>query len=339
MKVTAKDIAKAVGVSQATVSMVFRGKAGVSEATKRRVMEKAAEMGYTILKPQTKVIQLVVFKRHGKLFSDNPFMEILIQGVMDKAMQMGYHPSIFYFYRDKSHKEQLDNMLTMQSAGIIILATEMDDRDMNIFQNIRTPLVILDNFSARMKWDSVVINNFYGVREATWFLIRNGFRRLGYLKGKTEIRNFKERYRGYVAGCQSLDPQHAKESVLRVVPLDITADGAEKSMMEYLDTDPVLPEVFVADNDYIAAGCCRALVKAGYLIPEHISIIGFDDSPICQNMTPNLTTMEVKKERMGALAVARLHERISTPDIEIASISVMPRLTIRQSVKLAETDA
>ncbi len=333
MKVTAKDVAKAAGVSQATVSMVFRGKAGISEETRKRVTDKALELGYIMLQPAAKVIQLVVFKRHGKLFSDNSFMEILIQGVMDQAMKLGYHPSIFYFYRDKNHMEQLENMLTMQSAGIIILATEMDDRDIKIFQDIRVPLVLLDNFSARMKWDSVVINNFHGVREAVWFLIKNGYKRLGYLKGQTEIRNFKERYRGYTAGCQSLDPKYAQDSIMRVVPLDITVDGAEKSMLEYLDTDPVLPEAFVADNDHIAAGCCRALIKAGYRVPEHISIMGFDDSPICKSIVPNLTTMEVKKERMGALAVSRLHERINMKDMEIASISVMPQLTVRQSVK------
>ncbi len=336
MKVTSKDVAKAAGVSQATASMVFRGKSGVSEATRQRVLDKAVELGYIVPQMPMKVIQLVVFKRHGKMFNDNPFMEILIQGVMDQAMKMGYHPSVFYFYRDKNHMEQLGNMLTMKSAGIILLATEMDERDIHIFRNISIPTILLDNSISRIGRDSVVINNFSGVREATCFLIRNGFKRLGYLQGKTGIRNFQERYRGYVAACQRLDAQDAQDSIKRVVSTDVSAEGAMRSMQEYLNTDPVLPEAFVADNDYIAAGCMRALIQAGYRIPEHISIIGFDDSPICQTIFPPLTTMEVKKERMGALAVMRLNERINTPDIETISASVMPQLVVRQSVKLAE---
>lgn len=336
MKVTGKDIAKAAGVSQATASMVFRGKPGVSEATRQRVLEKAVELGFILPQLPVKVIQLVVFKRHGKMFNGNPFFEILIQGVMDQAIKMGYHPSVFYFYRDKNHMEQLSNLLTMKSAGVILLASEMDDRDMDIFKGIQVPMVLLDNFSSRMRWNSVLISNFYGVRESTWFLIRNGFKRLGYLKGKAENRNFRERYRGYVAGCQSLEAKYAEDSIRRVIPMEVSADGAAKSMQEYLETDPVLPEAFVADNDDIASGCCRALTQAGYRIPEHISVIGFDDTPVCLTTTPPLTTMEVKKERMGALAVMRLHDCINTPDIEVASTSVMPQLLIRQSVRLAK---
>lgn len=339
-KVTGKTVAKAAGVSQATASMVFRGKSGVSEETRQRVLDKAMELGYIIPQLPTKVIQLVVFKRHGRLFNGNPFMEILIQGMMDQAIKLGYHPSVFYFYRDKNYMEQLGNMLTMKSCGIIVLATEMDDRDLKIFKSVKVPMVFLDNDFARLRHDSVVISNFYGMRESTLFLIRNGFKRLGYLKGVPEIWNFKERYRGYVSACQALDPQNANDSMRRVVPMELSSDGATKTMQEYLNTDPVLPEAFVADNDYIAAGCCQALEQAGYRIPEHISVIGFDDSPVCQTLHPNLTTMEVKKERMGTLAVMRLHERIvnknSSELMEVASISVMPQIIVRQSVKLAE---
>ncbi len=334
MKVTSKDVAKAAGVSQATASMVFRGKPGVSEATRQRVLEKAVELGFILPQLPAKVIQLVVFKRHGKMFNGNPFFEILIQGAMDQAMKLGYHPSVFYFYKDKNHMEQLSSMLTMKSAGIVLLATEMDERDMNIFRNIQVPMVLLDNFSSRMRWDSVLISNFYATREATWFLIKNGFKRLGYLKGNAENRNLRERYRGYTAGCQSLDEANAADSIRRVIPMDVSTDGAAKSMQEYLDTDPVLPEAFIADNDDIASGCCRALMQAGYRVPEHISVIGFDDSPVCLTTNPPLTTMEVKKERMGALAVKRLDERINNPDIEIASTLVMPQILIRGSVKL-----
>lgn len=336
MKVTSKDVARAAGVSQATASMVFRGKPGVSEATRQKVLDKALELGYMIPQVPARVIQLVIFKRHGKMFNDSPFMEILIQGVMDQAMKMGYHPSIFYFYRDKNHMEQLSNMLTMKSVGIILLATEMEDRDINIFKNISIPIVLLDNTISRIGWDFVAIGNYFGVREATFFLIRNGFRRLGYLQGKTGIRNFRERYKGYVVACQKLATQEAQDSIKRVVMTDISSDGAMQSMKEYLDTDPVLPDAFIADNDHIAVGCMRALIQAGYRIPEDISIIGFDDSPICQSVSPQLTTMEVKKERMGALAVIRLNDRIHISDIETVNTLVMPQLIVRESIKLAE---
>lgn len=339
MKITAKDIARDLGVSQATVSMVLRGKPGISEATRKQVLERAAAMGYSFERNasrQSGIIQLVVFKRHGRVVSDNPFMEILAQGVAAQAAELGYHLSISYFYGDKNCKEQLKSLSSLRSQGILLLATEMGNSNMELFRNLSIPIVMLDNYASSMNWDAVVIDNRLGVRAAVRHLIECGHTRIGYLHSNVDIRNFLERQSGYLSGCQLLPKDSARDSAKRIVCANITSsvfsDYGYRMMKDFLASERVLPSAFFADNDYIASGCYRALLEAGYQIPEDVSIIGFDDSPVSEIMEPQLTTMAVPKERMGAIAVTRLVERIKSPGIEKVRISIMPELVKRSSV-------
>ena len=95
MAATAKEIAQKLGLSAAAVSLALRGRSGVSEATRAKVLETAAQMGYIIddrlPKHKTGMLQLVIYKRHGKVFSDTPFFEQLTEGVANQATVLGYH--------------------------------------------------------------------------------------------------------------------------------------------------------------------------------------------------------------------------------------------------------
>ena len=109
-------------------------------------------------------------------------------------------------------------------------------------------------------------------------------------------------------------------------------ESACADMARLLAQQPELPTAFFADNDSIAAGCCRAIQESGLRIPQDVSVIGFDDSSLCQMIDPPLTTMGVHKERMGALAVNRLHERLRQDMPETVRILVQPSIIVRESV-------
>lgn len=98
-----------------------------------------------------------------------------------------------------------------------------------------------------------------------------------------------------------------------------------------------MPTAFVADNDWVAAGCIEALLAAGLRVPEDISVIGFDDLPICLQIEPHLTTMAVPKERMGAVATRRLVELIEEGCSEILRIAALPEIVQRDSVRSLES--
>lgn len=336
MAVSAKDIARELGLSPAAVSLALRGRPGVSESTRTLVLKKATELGYVreVRHASSKegMIQLVIYKRHGKVFSDTPFFEQLIEGVAEQATGLGYHLSISYFYGSQNHQEQMRSLRSLKSDGIILLATEMHSTDVKLFSEMDVPLVVLDNFFPMEDYDLVGIDNRYGVMRAVRYLIECGHTRIGYLHSNVEIRNFLRRQDGYNAGCRLLPEALARDAIRRVVRVGVTPEAAAADMRAYLETDPILPTAFFADNDSIAAGCCRAMQEAGLRIPWDVSIIGFDDSSLSQMLNPPLTTMGVHKERMGALAVARLHERMQNNIPEIVRLLVRPRIVVRGTV-------
>lgn len=337
MKVTAKQIAEQAGVSQATVSLVLHGKPGVSEAVRRRVLALAREAGYQPDPGRAlaagRILQLVIYKRHGRVVADEAFFDDLIEGVMQQATALGYHLSVSYFYGGQPEKEQIRSIKSLRCAGLILLATEMHTADLRPFRELRCPIVILDNFFPTVDCDSVTINNLTGAWRAVKYLIDCGHVRIGYLHSKVEIRNFAERSNGYLSGCRLLPEEAARDAAHRVIRVGPSGEEAAADLEAYLAREPLLPTAFFADNDRIAAGCCKALQKSGVLIPQEVSVIGFDGSSLGELLTPSLTTMQVHKHRMGALAVERLHARLCGDPPETLRIALTPELVVRQSVR------
>lgn len=336
MSVTIKQLAKELNLSLAAVSLALRGLPGVSEETRAKVLDTAKSMGYTRTnKPRASernIIQLVIYKRHGKIFTDAPFFEPLMEGMSDQAASLGYRLTITYFYGTQDLQEQLRSIKTMNCAGMILLATEMQQSNIRPFLDLKIPVVVLDNFFPAYHLDSVEIDNECGARLAVEHLTSRGHIRLGYLHSKVDIRNFSLRKRGYLSGCSVFPEDVARDNARRIICVGNTPEQASADMHTFLREEHLLPTAFFADNDAIALGCCQALQRYGLRIPEDVSVIGFDDSSLCQMMEPQLTTMAVAKERMGALAVGRLHDRITQFASEAVRILIRPELVIRGTV-------
>ncbi len=335
-KVTARDVAKAAGVSPATVSLVFRNKPGVGSDTRERVFATARDLGFEYSVPEaprkTSTLLLVIYKSHGRVLADTSFFESLIKGVSDATYALGYHRlSISYFYAQQDREEQLAAIKSVKCAGIILLATEMRAGDVTQFERLGVPIVLLDNWFPTKHLDSVVIDNTRGAWAAVRYLANIGHREIGYLHSSTEIRNFLERREGYLSAARGIDPD--VNSVHAIVGVGPTLESAYSDMSAYLDNDPYLPTAFYADNDVIAISCMRALQDHGYRVPEDVSILGFDDEVGSATCNPPLTTMSVPKTRMGALAVKRLVEHIhGETEGEVVRIAVLPEIVQRKSV-------
>ena len=337
MGVTARDVAKAAGVSPATVSLVFRHKPGVGQATRERVFAVAQELGYEYQALEgdrkTSTILLVIYKRSGQVVGETPFFEQLIKGVSDETYQSGYHRlSVSYFYAHESTSEQLGALRSVKCAGIILLATEMLAKDVQQFEHLGVPLVILDNWFPTKPANAVVIDNQQGAWEAVRYLIACGHTRIGHLQSATQIRNFLERDAGWYAAMKSLDTAASMPDRYSV-QVGSTSEGAYRDMCAYLDTSPELPTAYFADNDIIAAGCIRAMAERGIRVPDDVSVMGFDDAPSAGHIDPPLSTMRVPKAAMGALAVRRLVSLIrGETHGEAVRSCVLPEVVERASV-------
>jgi LacI family transcriptional regulator len=334
MAVTANELARIVGVSTATVSLVLNNRPGVGEETRKKILETARQLGYKKLRrfdpSAIKNISLVIYKKHGDVVSDTPFFAELIQGIEQQSRKTSYNLLIFYFYESQDYLEQLRAITRSSCQGIILLATEMNPEDLRFFSHLSVPLVILDNFFSGANIDSITINNIQGSLEAVRYLTGVGHRRIGHLRSSVGISNFYERREGFLKGLGGL-PAAARAPSFSVTS---TSEGAYRDMKKHLEANPEIPGAFFADNDIIAISCIRALREARYRVPEEVSVVGFDDIPASALIEPPLTTMRVPKRSMGAMAMERLIKKIEGETGETVRIELNTELVIRSSVRV-----
>ncbi len=310
MTIKIKEIAKKANVSIATVSMALNNKEGISKKTKDKIMKIVNESGYsaTLIKNSDLKnkgnIQLTIYKKHSKVLADTPFFQALIEGIESKSRHNGYNLIINYISSNSLNIEDVKASLKENEiSGMLILATEMEEKDLLYFSNLDIPIMVLDAYFLGIPADYVVINNVSGGYLGTHYLMDCGHTQIGYLKSSYPIKNFNERYEGYL---KALNEKKLNVNPDFVVELSPSMEGAYEDMIKHLNISQKLPTAFFSDNDLIAFGAMKAFKEKGINIPEDISIVGFDDMPFCTMIDPPLTTISVNKKTFGKLAVEKL---------------------------------
>lgn len=335
MSISSKELANILNISPSTVSMVFNNKPGISEETRTKVLEAAREYGYRYTekkatKAQTGTIYLIIYKKHGAIINDTPFFFNVTEGIEKECRRNNCNLQIKYFDERNDLSSQIESLNDSSCSGILLLATEMNEPDFAIFDSIKKPLVVLDCYYDQLQYDSVIINNIQGAYIATEYLIKNGCKKIGYIHSNIKISNFSERADGYYKALRRYNIDTSHPYVVEVRP---TTEGAYKDMIAYLDRNKDLPDGFFADNDIIAAACMKAFSEKGIKIPQDVSIIGFDDIPIGELLTPPLTTMNVPKHSLGSMAVSTLLNRIQEQNDRQIKLELSTQIIERGSVK------
>lgn len=334
MKVGVKKISELSGYSTATVSNVLNNKKKANKQTTETILQIAKELGYR----QTSsihTVKLVTCKKHGTILGGNPFFAALIDGVNNGCQQFGYKLELENLnFGTPEFEPALDTLLHGKSTALLLLATELDEEDISVFQDCDIPLMILDNWFDNMRYNCTLINNTDSIQKAINQLVDMGHKTVGYLKSSISINNFKARYYGYVNAMLEYDMPFNKDDY--TVMLSPTNNGSYLDMLEYLDGNPKLPTVYFADNDIIALGAMKALQEKGFNIPEDISIIGFDDLEYCELSSPTLSTIRVFKEDIGVAAVMLLNSIINNPNSAKHKLEISTKFMERSSIRRIE---
>lgn len=332
MSISAKELAKKLNISAATVSMVLNNKPGISEKTRHTVMTAANKYGFDFSRLAQKSassgsIQLVIYKKHGIVVTDTPFFSQLLEGIEQCCKNQNFSLQVTYFYENESCEEQIESIKKLGCDGILLLGTEMRLEDFEYFNNLNMPLVVLDTYFDELDFDFVTINNIKGTFNAAEYLISQGFDDIGYLQSSCEIANFTERFDGYRKAMKKHNLKIKSEYIHSITP---SLDGAYKDMKNISSSK--FAQAYIADNDLIAAGCMRALKEHGIKIPEDVSVIGFDNMPFCDIIEPPLSTLDVQKNEFGTIAVQQLIQRIQSRNNSYSRIQISPKLHIRKSI-------
>lgn len=330
MKVNIRRISESTGYSQSTVSNVLNGKPGVNAETASEIMRIARETGYLQTK-KAKKVRLILYKKNGKILDDTPFFSCLFEGIESACKENGMKLEINTLdERNAEYHTELQDILRDMSSGILLLATEMCAEDMEKFKEASCPLIILDNRFDKCGFSSISTENEKSSYEIVKYLYENGHRNIGFIQSKVTIDNFKIREKGYTQAMQDLGLEIPRDCCVEVSP---TMEDSYEDMKEYLKKGGKVAEAYFVVNDMIAFGVMKALIEAGYKIPDDISLVGFDDLPYSAVSSPALSTVHVFKEEMGKIGVYMLANKITSNLSTMLYSELGTEFVPRESVK------
>lgn len=330
MKVSVRKISEITGFSPATVSNALNRKKGVNAETARKIWETAEQLGYKN-KEKISKIRFVIFRRNGLIIDDSTFHPSVIEGVESQAKAMGYE-TVFnrVDLNDPQYEMRVEEILSDTESAVVLLGTEMIEEDFEPYTHAKNQIILLDGWSDKYFFNSVLISNTDSAAKAVEYLIDKGHREIGYLRGDFRIQAFRYREIGFY---RMMNRHHLKVKSEYIATVGTKIESAYEGMKAYLRNSPVLPTAFFADNDLIAIGAMQALKEFGYDIPNDVSMIGFDNINYCAISDPPLTTINVYKKEMGETAVRELLHAVEHGNYVKLKIQVCTDFVERASVK------
>jgi LacI family transcriptional regulator len=320
-KTTIRDVARVAGVGVGTISRVLNSSSQVSRKTRARVLDAIHRLGFRPNAQARRILkrraEMVCFLLSNRDFL-HPFHARILQGVESYASGLKQHVLFAALhYSPKTAPDDIDLPPVLQEHGLIdgvILAGTVYPNLLRRIDSIHMPLVAFSNnvvgMDGQQEFDQVGFDDFDGSLHATRYLIEKGHRQIAFA-GDISHPWLRRRYEGY---RQALREKKLKPSSV-TSPTNLSfGDFGQKSVGHILSLKP-RPTAVVAGNDEIAFGFWRALSRRGVRVPEHISLVGFDDREEAVLMDPPLSTVRVHKEEIGETCMKMLLERLHHPQM------------------------
>jgi len=307
-RVTIKDVAKEAGVSYATVSHVINETRHVEPETEERVKKALKKLDYSpnimarsLRGGQSKTIGLIVPDTSNLFFAE------IARKIEDIGFQQGYSVIIGNSDNDlNKQKNYIDTLIAKNVDGVIFISTGSQELDLEIFPQNKIPIVVADRDMSLEIADVVLLNNKEGGYIATRHLAELGHKKIGCITGPNSLSPSMERVEGYKKALIDFDIIF-HSNLIEVG--DFQFKGGEQATDKLLKNNPDITAIFVL-NDMMAIGAMRAARRHGLVLPDDLSIVGFDNIELSEFITPSLTTIAQPFGEIASIAVRLLIERI-----------------------------
>lgn len=329
MKSTIKDIAKALGVSIATVSRALTGSYDVNPETKERIIEKAREFHYkpniqarNLLKRRNNMIGVVVPE-----FISFFFHEIII-GIQEVMNRAGYQVLICHSNESSEIERKNVEMLEDSMVEGLIISVTKESKNTDLYNRLITeqmPIVFFNRVLPDLEASQVIIDDRKWAFKAVEHLIKCGYKRIAHLAGNEHLSVTKRRVQGYKDALEHYNIPFQERLIMYV---GVQEDRA-KVGVDYLLSLKEKPDAIFAVNDPVAIGTLLELRKRGIKVPEEIAIVGFSESPIGRIL--ELTSVSQPTFKIGNVAAELLLERINKPQTPVEIKVLDAQLNIRSS--------
>jgi DNA-binding LacI/PurR family transcriptional regulator len=329
---TLKDIAQRLNVSISTVSRAIRNSPDVKPETKKSILALVEEFNY---QPNQLALSLRNKQTHtiGVLVPNLDYvLSMMVRGIDEIALESGY--TVMICQSNESYGREILNTRRLLDSLVdgLIISVSSETKTFEHFKKIQEkniPMVLFDRVTPELKVPSVRIDNEGGGFQATEHLIEQGYKRIAILAGPENLEISNRRMDGYL---NALRKHNIKIDESLIFHCDFNQDYAFFATQELLSMKKK-PDAIFTISDRLAIGAMLAIKQKGLNMPHDIGLVGFNDEPILNLVSPTISSVEMPSFELGKLAAKLFIEALHNIDDDMSSIEkvLKTKLFVRES--------
>ncbi len=348
MGMKAKDLAKKLGVSPATISLVLNNKPGISDPLRKSLLEKIKTLGYEDMlcescregnlpaksasRPQAaRTIAYLSYMECGD--HDDYFFSGTLEGAEVEARDNGFNFSVLH--RNCYPTIPLGELLRQRGniVGAIVQCSDVTEDILQEIGKVDIPFVFMDVYNFSKKLNCVRVDNFSSMHNMVRYLKERGHKEIGYVYSGWETDWQIDRRNGFRCALSALQLEDRPENYFCAQTGDDLYE--HQRLAKLFSSRERLPTALICENDRQAMRAVNALQQIGLRVPEDVSIVGFDNSILSKMTTPKLTTVKNSSHLMGRECVALLQNLL-----RLEKLGMSPsHLTYELPTELVERDS
>ncbi len=332
---TIREVAKAAGVSIATVSYVLNGSRRVADDTRQRVLDAAQRLGYRAnimaRNLQANETRLLGYSWRPSLPDQfNPILDRFLQATAEAAARHGYRVLTFPSSTVEDELALYEEMILVgQVDGFVLSNTNLEDLRIRSLMESGFPFVAFGRSDPGMKFPWVDIDGTAGIRMATRHLVERGHRRIACLAWPELSLTGRYRLEGYLAALADAGLSADGDWIVRGENTHSDAYAMTRRVLA-LPADRC-PTAIVAMSDLMAMGALNAIWDAGQQPGRDVAVTGFDDAPVARFLRPPLTTLRQPIGEVGERLVTMLVDLCRSRPVAEPHVILQPELVVRGS--------
>ena len=345
-KVTIQDIANELQLSRNTVSKAINNTGVLADATREKILRKAAEMGYkqfaylplfqegaaktaglSILPSDKREIAMLT----TQFLSSSHFSSMMLDRFQSEIDHLHSGMTIHRISPIELKEKKLPSSLDIQRTAGIICFEVFDYDYAQMLCDLDVPLLFVDtpvmDMRPPLKADRLYMENRIEVQNAVAHMVQRGKKRISFAGDKNHCQSFFERYMAYKDAMEYFGLTEG----LSTCAMPSGQQNYPVSPYETIRRFKTMPDAFVCANDFVAMDLVKALNELGYSVPDDIWVCGFDDSQEASYFAPRLTSIHIHGQIMGYTAANLLMTRIEEPSLNYRTVYTETNLILRES--------
>ena len=345
-KVTIQDIASELQLSRNTVSKAINNTGVLADATREKILRKAAEMGYkqfaylplfqegvaktaglSILPSDKREIAMLT----TQFLSSSHFSSMMLDRFQSEIDHLHSGMTIHRISPIELKEKKLPSSLDIQRTAGIICFEVFDYDYAQMLCDLDVPLLFVDspvmNMRPPLKADRLYMENRIEIQNAVAHMVQRGKKRISFAGDKNHCQSFFERYMAYKDAMEYFGLTEG----LSTCAMPSGQQNYPVSLYETIRRFKTMPDAFVCANDFVAMDLVKALNELGYSVPDDIWVCGFDDSQEASYFSPHLTSIHIHEQIMGYTAANLLMTRIEEPSLNYRTVYTETNLILRES--------